>query len=98
MDQCDIPDTFLTPCFLTRGHKLNSLVHSLPQLLFSVTPIFARVIFSNPKINSVHISYMYERCSTAHEMKKSPCCWEEMHKMQQRRALRKNVATAQSIT
>ena len=76
MDQCDIPDTFLTPCFLTLCHKLNSLVHSLPQLLFSVTPIFARVIFSNPKINSMHISYMYERRSTAHEMKKSPCCWE----------------------
>lgn len=54
-------DTFLTPCFLTRG-KLLSLVPSLPQLLLSVTPIFARVIFSNPKINSVHISYKYERC------------------------------------
>ena len=62
MNQCDVPETFLTPCFLTRGHKLLSLVPSLPQLLFSVTPVIARVIFSNSKINSVHISYTYERC------------------------------------
>ena len=61
-NQCDVPDTFLTPCVLTRGHKLLSLVPSLPQLLFSVTPIFTRVIFSNPKIKSVHLFYMCERC------------------------------------
>lgn len=62
MNQCDVPDTFLTPCFLIRDQKLLSLVPSLPQLLFSVTPIIARVIFSNSKINSVHISHTYERC------------------------------------
>ena len=32
MNQCDVPDTFLTSCFLTRGHKLLSLVPRLPQL------------------------------------------------------------------
>ena len=56
----------------TRGYKLLSLIPSLPQLLFSVTLIFAShvgwfyicvgVIFSNPKINCMHISYMYKRC------------------------------------
>lgn len=32
MNQCDVPDTFLTSCFLTRGHKLLSLISRLPQL------------------------------------------------------------------
>ena len=32
MNQCDVPDTFLTSCFLTRGHKLLLLVPRLPQL------------------------------------------------------------------
>ena len=40
MNQCDVPDTFLTPCFFTRGYKLLSLILSLPQLCFPVTLIF----------------------------------------------------------
>ena len=57
--------------FFTHGHKLLSLIPSLPQLLFSVMPIFASCrlfyvcvseIFANPKTDGMHISYMYKRC------------------------------------
>ena len=61
----------LDAMFFTRGHKLLSLVPSFPQLLFCHAIIRESrrlfylcmgVFFFNPKINSMHTSYMYERC------------------------------------
>ena len=65
MSQCDVPDTFLTPCFFTRGYKLLSLVLSLPQLCFPVTPIFTSHVgcfmFFEFQINKQHAYLLHVR-------------------------------------
>ena len=65
MNQCDIPDTFLTPCFLL---MVPSFFHSFPVFLnfsflsrqyLQVTRavyVCMSVIFSNPKINCIKMA------------------------------------------